>query len=163
MEEVKVNGRTMTIASCPECNSLMTRMGSINTRRENQGGLSERRLFFEPPEQAYCLSCRQNVRMVWIKAVRKSDEQPRPSYRGNCFRCLGMVGTPWHRTKMVPIKAATLEKLVENAKDGEDALYEMRMAEAEKRHARERRENEIEEARRMRNAMAALKLRYKVA
>ena len=112
MEEVKVNGRTMTIAPCPECDSVMTRMGGINVRRENHGGLSERRLFFEPPEQAYCLSCRQNVRMVWIKAVRKSDEQPRPSYRGNCFRCLGMVGTPWHRTKMVPIKAATLEKLV---------------------------------------------------
>ena len=163
MEEVQVKGRTMTIAPCPECDSVMTRMGGINARRENHRGLSDRRLFFEPPEQAFCLSCRQNVKMIWIKAVRKSDAQQRPSYRGNCFRCLGMVGTPWHRTKMVPIKAATLEKLRENAKDGEDALYERRMAEAEKRHKRERRENEINEARRMRDAMAALKLRYQVA
>jgi len=163
MEEVKVNGRTMTIAPCPDCDSVMTRMGGINIRHENHGGLSERRLFFEPPEQAYCFSCRQNVKMIWIKAVRKSDEQPRPSYRGNCFRCLGMVGTPWHRTKMVPIKAATMEKLLENARDGEDALYEKRMAEAEKRHKRERRKNEINEARRMNDAMAALRLRYQVA
>ena len=163
MEEVKVNGRTMTIAPCPDCDSVMTRLGGTSTRRENHGGLSERRLFFEPPEQATCLSCRQSVKMIWIKAIRKSDEQPRPSYRGNCFRCLGMVGTPWQRTKMVPIKTATLEKLLENAKDGEDALYEKRMAEAEKRHKRERRQNEINEARRMRDAMSAFKLRFKVA
>lgn len=163
MEEVKVNGKTMTIAPCPDCDSVMTRMGGIKARRENHGGLSERRLFFEPPEQTYCLSCKQNVKMIWIKAIRKSDEQPRPSYRGNCFRCLGMVGTPWPRTKTVPIKAATLEKLLENARDGEDALHEKRMAEAEKRQARERRENEINEARRMNDAMAAFKLRFKVA
>ena len=163
MEEVKVDGRTMTIAPCPDCDSVMTRTGGINTKRENHCGLSERRLFFEAPEQAYCLSCRQNVKMIWIKAIRKSDEQPRPSYRGNCFRCLGMVGTPWHRTKLVPIKATTLEKLVENAKHGEDTLYERRMVEAEKRHECKRRENEVNEARRMRDAMAAFKLRYKVA
>ena len=163
MEEVKVNGRTMTIAPCPDCDSVMTRMGGINARRENHGGLSDRRLFFEPPEQAYCFSCRQNVRMIWMKGVRKSDTQPRPSYRGNCFRCLGMVGTPWHRTSVVPIKAATLEKLLVDAREGEDALYERRMAEAERRHARKRRRNEIDAARRMREAMAELKLRYQVA
>ena len=133
MEEVRVNGRLMTIAPCPECDSVMTRIGGINAKRENHGGLSERRLFYEPPEHEYCLNFKQNVKMIWVKSVRKSDDQPRPSYRGNCFRCLGMVGTPWHRTKMVPIKTATLEKLLENARDGEDALYAKRMAEARER------------------------------
>ena len=132
MEEVEVGGRTMTIAGCPNCDSIMTRAGGVEVRRERHRGLAERKLVFEPPAQAYCFSCRRQVSMIWVKAVRHSDSQPRPSYRGNCVRCLAMVGTPWQRTGLVAVKAKTLEKLVEGAKKAEDALYERRMALAAK-------------------------------
>ncbi len=162
MEELVVGGRTMTLADCSECGSIMTRTGGIRARRERHGGLSERRLFFEPPPQAYCFSCERSVRMIWVKAVRHSDTQPRPSYRGNCASCLAMVGTPWQRTRLIPIKAKTVEKLVAAARSGEDALYERRILEAEKRRAVEREEMSQLEASRMQTAIARLKRRYRV-
>ena len=135
MDEILMDGRTMTIADCPECGNIMTRAGSMKIRRETHGGLSERKLVFEAPETAHCFSCKQQNRMIWARSVRKSDDQPRPSYRGNCVRCLGMVGRPWTHTKMVPVKRQTLEKLVNTAKEAEDALYQRRMAEAQRRRS----------------------------
>lgn len=163
MEEVKIGGRTMTIAGCPKCDAIMTRAGGMEVRRERHRGLAERKLVFEPPEYAYCLSCRREVSMIWMKAVRHSDGQPRPSYRGNCVRCLGMVGTPWQRTRLVPVKAKTLEKLVERAKQAEDALYARRMASAEERHRIAAEEQAIREKRLFKDAMAQLRRQYKVA
>lgn len=164
-EEVR-NGRTLTVADCPVCGYQMTRTGKMTTRREMHGGLSERNLVFEPPAEAYCLSCKQNVKMIWLKAVRYNDEQPRPSYRANCFRCLGMVGTPWQRTKVVPVKSATLEKLVEGAKQAEDALYEERAKAARKRRNQERhsrRRQSITETQKFQQSLLHLRARYKVA
>ena len=163
MEEVKIGDSTMTIAGCPKCDAIMTRTGGIEVRRERHRGLAERKLFFEPPEHAYCFSCRREVSMIWMKAVRHSDSQPRPSYRGNCIRCLAMVGTPWQRTRLVAVKAKTLEKLVEGAKQAEDALYERRMAEAQKRHREDAELNARLEKRRLQDAMTRLKQQYKVA
>ncbi len=166
MREVVRNGRTLTVADCPVCGYQMTRTGKMTTRREMHGGLSERNLVFEPPTEAYCLSCRQNVKMIWLKAVRYNDEQPRPSYRANCFRCLGMVGTPWQRTKVVPVKSATLEKLVEGAKQAEDALYEVRAKVAKKRRNQERHSRKRQsttEPQKFQQALLQLKARYKAA
>ena len=163
MEEVKIGARTMTIAGCPECNAIMTRVGGIEVRRERHRGLAERKLVFEPPAHAYCFSCRREVTMIWLKAVRHSDSQPRPSYRGNCIRCLGMVGTPWQRTKLVPVKAKTLEKLVEGARQAEDALYAQRMTEAQKHHKQDTELKARLEKQRYQDAMAQLKQQYKVA
>ena len=163
MSEVTQNGRKVTLADCPECGNLMTRIGRIMARREMHGGLTERKLVFEPPTEAYCFSCKRNVRMIWMKAVRYNDEQPRPSYRGNCIRCLAMVGAPWQRTKMVPVKNATLEKLVSGAKVAEKALYEERIKTARKRHNRERSRNVRHEAQRFEQAMGDLKERFSVA
>ena len=163
MEEVEVGGRTMTIAGCPECDAIMTRAGGINVRRERHRGMAELKLVFEPPAHAYCFSCRREVSMIWLKAVRHSDSQPRPSYRGNCVRCLGMVGTPWQRTKLVAVKAKTLEKLVEGARQAEDALYERRMTDAEKRHREGAELKARLEERRFQDAMAQLRQQYRVA
>ena len=163
MEEVEVGGRTMTIAGCPKCDAIMTRTGGMEVRRERHRGLAERKLVFEPPEHAYCFSCRREVSMIWLKAVRHSDSQPRPSYRGNCVRCLAMVGTPWQRTRLVAVKAKTLEKLVEGAKKAEDALYERRIAEARKRHREDTELKARLEKQRFQDAMAQLKQQYKVA
>ena len=163
MEEVEVGGRTMTIAGCPKCDSVMTRAGGIEVRRERHRGLAERKLVFEPPAHAYCFSCRRQVSMIWVKAVRYTDSQPRPSYRGNCVRCLAMVGTPWQRTRLVAVKAKTLEKLVEGAKQAEDALYERRMAVADKRRREEAELNARREQRRFKDAMRQLRRQYKVA
>ena len=163
MEEVEIGVRTMTIAGCPECDAIMTRAGGIEVRRERHRGLAERKLVFEPPEHAYCFSCRREVAMIWMKAVRHSGSQPRPSYRGNCIRCLGMVGTPWQRTRLVAVKAKTLEKLVEGARQAEDALYERRMEEARKRHRQDTELKARLEERRLQDAMTRLKQQYKVA
>ncbi len=163
MEEVEIGDRTMTIAGCPKCDAIMTRTGGIEVRRERHRGLAERRLLFEPPEHAYCFSCRRPVSMIWLKAVRHSDSQPRPSYRGNCVRCLGMVGTPWQRTRLVAVKAKTLEKLVEGAKKAEDALYERRMTEARKRHWEDAELKARLEKRRFQDAMTQLRQQYRVA
>ena len=163
MEEVDVSGRTMTIAGCPKCDAIMTRTGGIEVRREMHRGPGERRLVFEPPSHAYCFSCRRKVSMIWMKAVRHSDSQPRPSYRGNCASCLAMVGTPWQRTKLVPIKAKTLEKLVEGAKDAEDAVCERRIAAADKYRREEAEMKARREAERLRDAMTQLRRQYKVA
>lgn len=163
MEEVEIGDRTMTIAGCPKCDAIMTRAGGINIRRERHRGLAERKLFFEPPEHAYCFSCRREVSMIWMKAVRHSDSQPRPSYRGNCIRCLAMVGTPWQRTRLVAVKAKTLEKLVEGARRAEDALYERRMEEARKRHRQDTELKARLEERRYQDAMTQLRQQYKVA
>ncbi len=163
IEEVEIGGRTMTIASCPECDAIMTRTGGIKVRRERHRSLAERKLVFEPPEYAYCLSCRREVSMIWLKAVRHSDSQPRPSYRGNCIRCLGMVGTPWQRTRLVAVKAKTLEKLVEGARQAEDALYERRMEEARKRHRQDTELKASLEKRRFQEAMTQLRQQYRVA
>lgn len=166
MREVVRNGRTLTVADCPVCGYQMTRTGKMTTRREMHGGLSERSLVFEPPAEAYCLSCKQNVKMIWLKAVRYSDEQPRPSYRANCFRCLGMVGTPWQRTRVVPVKSSTLEKLVDGAKQAEDALYEERAKAARKRRNQERhsrRRQTVTETQKFQQSMLRLRARYKVA
>lgn len=163
MEEVEVGGRTMTIAGCPKCDSIMTRAGGVEVRRERHRGLAERKLVFEPPAQAYCFSCRRQVSMIWVKAVRHSDSQPRPSYRGNCVRCLAMVGTPWQRTGLVAVKARTLEKLVEGAKKAEDALHERRMALSDKRRREEAELEARREAEQFRDAMTQLRRQYKVA
>ena len=163
MEEVEVGGRKMTIAGCPKCDSIMTRVGGIDVRRERHRGLAERKLVFEPPAHSYCFSCRRQVSMIWVKAARYSDSQPRPSYRGNCVRCLAMVGTPWQRTGLVPVKAKTLEKLVEGAKQAEDALYERRMAVADKRRREEAEVKARREAERFQDAMTKLRRQYKVA
>lgn len=163
MEEVKIGGRTMTIAGCPKCDAIMTRAGGIEVRRERHRGLAERKLVFEPPAHAYCFSCRREVVMIWMKAVRHSDSQPRPSYRGNCIRCLAMVGTPWQRTRLVAVKAKTLEKLVEGARRAEDALYERRMAEAQKRHRQDAELKARLEKQRYQDAMTQLRRQYKVA
>lgn len=163
MEEVEINGRAMTIAECSRCDSTMTRAGGIEVRRERHRGLAERKLVFEPPAHAYCFSCRRQVSMIWVKAVRNSDRQPRPSYRGNCVRCLAMVGTPWQRTRLVAVKAKTLEKLVEGAKQAEDALYERRMALADKRRREEAEVKARREAERFQDAMTQLRRQYRVA
>ena len=163
MEEVDVGGRTMTIAGCPKCDSIMTRAGGIEVRRERHRGLAERRLVFEPPAHAYCFSCKRQVSMIWVKAARYSDSQPRPSYRGNCVRCLAMVGTPWQRTRLVAVKAKTLEKLVEGARKAEDALYERRMAVAERRRKEDAEVEGRREAERFQDAMTQLRRQYKVA
>ena len=163
MEEVKVGGRAMTIAECPRCDSIMTRAGGIEVRRERHRGLAERKLVFEPPAHAYCFSCRRQVSMIWVKAARDTDSQPRPSYRGNCVRCLAMVGTPWQRTRLVAVKAETMEKLVEGAKQAENALYERRMAVADKRRKEEAEVMARREAERFQDAMTQLRRQYKVA
>ncbi|MCY4581789.1 MAG: hypothetical protein OXE50_03160 [Chloroflexi bacterium] len=163
MEEVDVSGRTITIAGCPKCDAIMTRTGGIEVRREMHRGLGERKLVFEPPSHAYCFSCRREVPMIWTKAMRYSDSQPRPSYRGNCASCLAMVGTPWQRTKLLPIKAKTLEKLVEGARKAEDALFERRMAAAEERHRVASEKKTRREEIRFQDAMARLRRQYKVA
>ena len=163
MEEVEIDGRKMTIGGCPKCDAIMTRAGGIKVRRERHRGLAERKLVFEPPSQAYCFSCRRQVSMIWVKAVRHSDSQPRPSYRGNCVRCLAMVGTPWQRTRLVVVKAKTLEKLVEGAKQGEDALYERRMAVADRRRREDAGLRARREQRRFEDAMTQLRRQYKVA
>ena len=163
MEEVEVGERAMTIAGCPKCDSIMTRSGGIAVRRERHRGLAERRLVFEPPANAYCFSCRRQVSMIWVKAVRHSDSQPRPSYRGNCVRCLAMVGTPWQRTGLVAVKTKTLERLVRDAKKGEDALYKRRVAMADKRRREEAELEARREAEQFRDAMTQLRRQYKVA
>lgn len=163
MEEVYIGGRTMTIAGCPKCDAIMTRAGGIIVRRERHRGLAERKLVFEPPAHAYCFSCRREVAMIWMKAVRHSDSQPRPSYRGNCIRCLGMVGTPWQRTRLVAVKAKTLEKLVEGARRAEDALYERCMSEAQKRHRQDAELKATLEKQRYQDAITQLRRQYKVA
>ena len=163
MEEVEIGGRKMTIAGCPKCDAIMTRAGGIEVRRERHRGLAERELVFEPPAHAYCFSCRRQVSMTWMKAVRHSDSQPRPSYRGNCVRCLAMVGTPWQRTRLVVVKAKTLEKLVEGAKQAEDALYERRMEVADRRRREDAELRARREQRRFRDAMTQLRRQYKVA
>ena len=163
MEEVDVGGRALTIAGCPKCDSIMTRVGGIEVRRERHRGIAERRLVFEPPEHAYCFSCKRQVSMIWVKAARYSDSQPRPSYRGNCVRCLAMVGTPWQRTRLVAVKAKTLEKLVEGARKAEDALYERRMAAADKRRKEDAEVQARREAERFQDAMTQLRRQYKVA
>ena len=163
MGEVEIGGHAMTIASCPKCDCIMTRAGGIEVRRERHRGLAERKLFFEPPAHAYCFSCRRKVSMIWVKAVRYSDSQHRPSYRGNCARCLAMVGTPWQRTRLVAVKAKTLEKLVEGAKQAEEALYERRMAVAEERRREDEEAKVRREAERFQNAMTQLRRQYKVA
>ena len=163
MEEVEVGGRSMTVACCPKCGSIMTRAGGIEVRREKHRGLAERRLFFEPPARAHCFSCKLSVSMIWVKAVRRTDSQPRPSYRGNCVRCLAMVGTPWRRTRLVAVKTRTLEKLVGGAKRAEDALYERRMAVAEARRREDAEAKARREAQRFRDAMTRLRRQYKVA
>ncbi len=163
MEEVEIGGRTMTIAGCPKCDAIMTRAGGIEVRRERHRGLAERKLVFEPPERAYCFSCKREVAMIWVKAVRHSYSQPRPSYRGNCIRCLGMVGTPWQRTRLVAVKAKTLEKLVDGAKKAEDALYERRMAESQKRHRVDAELKASLEKQRYQDAMTQLRQQYRVA
>ena len=133
----------------------MTRAGGIKVRRERHRGLAEREVVFEPPAHAYCFSCRRQVSMIWVKAVRHSDGQPRPSYRGNCVRCLAMVGTPWQRTRLVVVKAKTLEKLVEGAKQAEDALYERRMEVADRRRREDAELRARREQRRFRDAIDA--------
>ncbi len=163
MEEVEIGGRTMTIAGCPKCDAIMTRAGGMKVRRERHRGLAERKLVFEPPAHAYCFSCRREVGMIWMKAVRHSDSQPRPSYRGNCIRCLGMVGTPWQRTRLVAVKAKTLEKLVEGARRAEDALYERRIAESQKRHRQDAELKSRLEKQRYQDAMTQLRQQYRVA
>ena len=163
MEEVVTGNRTMTIASCPECDAIMTRTGKIMVSREMHGGLSERKMVFEPPETAYCFSCKRQVERIWLKSIRKTDDQPRPSYRGNCFRCLAMVGSPWQQTRLVPVKAETVKRLVDSARKGEDALYERRMKEAKRRHNQDRKEARRREKNQMANAMEALKARYQLA
>ena len=129
MEEVTVNGRLMTFADCLECGGLMSRTGGIRVERELHGGLSERRLFFEPPEGAYCFSCRSEVKMLWVKSVRYTDSQPRPSHRASCISCLEFVGAPWTRTKLVPIKTKTLDKLRETVASAQAVLLEERLDE----------------------------------
>ena len=163
MEEVEIGGRTMTIADCPKCDAIMTRAGGIDVRRERHRGLAERKLVSEPPAHTYCFSCNRQVSMIWVKAARYSDSQPRPSYRGNCVRCLAMVGTPWQRTKLVAVKAKTLEKLVEGAKKAEDALYERRMSVADKRRKEEAELKAMREQRRFQDAITQLRRQYKVA
>ena len=163
MEEVEIGGRAMTIAGCPKCDAIMTRPGGIEVRRERHRGLAERKLVFEPPAHAHCFSCKRQVSMIWVKAARYSDSQPRPSYRGNCVRCLAMVGTPWQRTRLVVVKAKTLEKLVEGAKQAEDALYERRMAVAERRRKEDAEVKARREQRRFQDAMTQLRRQYKVA
>ncbi len=135
METVQTaNGRTMTMAACPSCDAIMTRTGDKSAKAENHAGTAELNLVFEAPEFAYCVSCRQKVRRIWLKSVRKSDSQPRPSYRGNCFRCLGMVATPWQQTRMVPIKRHTVEKIRQAALAAEEATHQAREARWAKRH-----------------------------
>ena len=133
MEEVTVNGKLMTFADCLECGGLMSRTGGIRVKRELHGGLSERRLFFEPPESAYCFSCRSEVKMLWVKSVRYADSQPRPSHRANCISCLEFVGAPWTRTKLVPIKSQTLDKLRETVASAQAVLSERRLDEGMRR------------------------------
>ena len=156
MDEVKVNGRVMTMADCSVCGILMTRTGGAKALREKHGGISERTLFYEPPETAYCFSCRRNVKMIWIKPVRFTAEQPRPSYRANCFRCLGIVGSPWTRTKLVPVKQKTLEKLRSTVDAAQEALAAERGEAAEKRHA----EYAKMEAVRIQDGLARLQYRF---
>lgn len=157
MEEVEVGGRAMTIACCPKCDSIMTRAGSIEVRRERHRGLEERKLVFEPPAHAYRFSCKRQVSMIWVKAARYSDSQPRPSYRGNCVRCLAMVGTPWQRTRLVAVKAKTLDRLVEGARKAENALYERRLAVADRRRKEESEVKAVREHRRSQDAMTQLR------
>ena len=163
MEEVEISGRAMTIAGCPKCDAIMTRPGGIEVRRERHRGLAERKLVFEPPTRAYCFSCRRQVSMIWMKAVRYSGSQPRPSYRGNCVRCLAMVGTPWQRTELVAVKAKTLQKLAEGARKAENALYERRMAVAERRRKEDAEVEVRREAERFQDAMTQLRRQYRVA
>ena len=101
--------------------------------------------------------------MIWVKAARHSDSQPRPSYRGNCVWCLAMVGTPWQRTRLVAVKARTLEKLVEGAKKAEDAHYERRLAVADTRRKEESELKARRERRWFRDAITQLRRQYKVA
>ena len=129
MEEVTVNGRLMTFADCPECGKLMCRTGGIRVRRERHAGLSERRLFYELPVGAYCFSCRSEVKILWGVSMRRSDRQPRPYHRGSCISCLEFVGAPWTRTKLVPIKTKTLEKLRSAVEAAQDNLQEKRYTE----------------------------------
>ena len=129
MEEVTVNGRLMTFADCPKCGKLMCRTGGIRVRRERHAGLSERRLFYELPEGAYCFSCRGEVKILWGVSARRSDSQPCPHHRGSCISCLEFVGAPWTRTKLVPIKNKTLEKLRSAVETAQQKLQEERYAE----------------------------------
>ena len=129
MEEVTVNGRLMTFADCPECGKMMCRTGGIRVRRERHAGLSERRLFYELPEGAYCFSCSSEVKILWGVSIRRSDRQQRPYHRGSCISCLEFVGAPWTRTKLVPIKAKTLEKLRSAVETAQEKLLEKRYAE----------------------------------
>ena len=76
---------------------------------------------------------------------------------------MAMVGTPWQRTKLLPIKAKTLEKLVEGARKAEDALFERRMAAAEERHRVASEKKTRREEIRFQDAMARLRRQYKVA
>ncbi len=171
METVETRGgRTMTIAPCPACDAIMTRTGGKTSRKELHAGLGELKLVFEAPEFAYCPSCHQKVRRIWLKSIRKTDTQPRPSYRGNCFRCLGMVASPWQQTRLVPIKRQTIERVVAAATAAEDTIYAERMAEAREMH-RVARENAMAQAamerereqEKMADALVALRERYKVA
>ncbi len=163
MEEVETVGRKITIAGCPKCDSIMTRVGGIEVRSERHRGRTERKLVFEPPADAYCFSCKQQVSMLWVKAARYSDSQPRPSYRGNCVRCLAMVGTPWQRTRLVAVKARTLQKLAEGAQQAEKALYERRLAVADRRRQEDAEVEARREAERFQDAMTQLRRQYKVA
>ena len=61
------------------------------------------------------------------------------------------------------MKAKTLEKLVEGAKQAEDALYERRMTVADRRRKEEADVNARREQRRFQDAMTQLRRQYKVA
>lgn len=171
METIKTaNGRTMTLAACPACDAIMTRTGGKSARVENHAGIAELNLVFEAPEFAYCASCRQKVRRIWLKSIRKSDSQPRPSYRGNCFRCLGMVATPWQQTRLVPVKRQTVEKIRAAALAAEDAVHAEQEELWARRHENARKSAELAEAQRaedekvaMASAMTALRERFQVA
>lgn len=157
MDEVEVkDGRVMTLAECDVCQGIMTRAGRIYVKKQQHEGLAERNLSFEQPATAYCFSCKKESRLIWAKSVRYSNAQPRPSYRGNCASCLGMVGTPWTRTKMVPVKAQTREKLRDAVDKAQAALVEQRMEDAEGRYALEK----VREAARIRNGMVELQRRF---
>ena len=164
MEEVEIGGRAMTIAGCPKCDSIMTRAGGIEVRRERHRGLAERKLVFEPPTHAYCFSCKRQVSMIWVKAARYSDSQPRPSYRGNCVQ---VPGDGRHALAAHEARGGEGEDAgeagCEGAKQAEDALYERRMAVAERRHREEAEVEVRREAERFQDAMTQLRRQYRVA
>lgn len=156
MSEITQNGRLMTLADCDVCGGLMTRVGGIQARREMHVGLAERPLYYEQPETAYCFSCERDVGMIWVKSVKNSDNQPRPHYRGCCVRCLAFIGTSWKRTKLVPIKRKTLDKMRASIDAAQARLLDARTAEAERRAEVE----SLAEAERVKQGLAALQFRF---